>query len=76
VLNRRHAARLPFVLPVLIAFAVVLVAFAVVHDWRARRRGDTQRTSHEYWRSAADARREAGRARATRYFNRFLPPKG
>lgn len=61
------------VLPVLIAVAVVLLLVATVHDWRARRRGEVRRTQREYWRAAAEARRDERRAHSTRYFNRFLP---
>ncbi|HEX2039769.1 MAG TPA: hypothetical protein VHF47_08570 [Acidimicrobiales bacterium] len=60
-------------LPILVTVAVLLLAAAVVHDWWARRRGDVRRTQPDYWRAAADARRDERRAHSTRYFNRFLP---
>jgi hypothetical protein len=61
------------VLPILVTVAVLLLAAAAVFDWRARRRGDVRRTRREYWRAAAEARRDERRAHSTRYFNRFLP---
>lgn len=63
------------VLPILLAFAVVLVVVAAVFDWRARRRGDHHRTRADYWRAAREARREERQAHATRYFDRFLPKR-
>ena len=62
-------------LPVLVTAAVVLLVVAAVFDWWARRRGDHDRNTADYWKAAAEARRDERREHATRYFARFLPKR-